>query len=59
MFAEGSLRRFEEESDESDDEKTRVATIEQHEEEADDWFVGQLWEYLGWDILSCRQMAKG
>ncbi|KIV94006.1 hypothetical protein PV10_05170 [Exophiala mesophila] len=58
-FAEGALRRFEEESDESDDEKTRVATVEQHEEEADDWFVGQLWEYLGWDILSCRQMAKG
>lgn len=58
MFAEGGLRRYEEESEESDDEKTRVAIVEQPEEEADDWFVGQLWEHLGWDILSCRKMAK-
>jgi hypothetical protein len=45
-----SLRRDEEEEETVDLNKT--ITVIKEKETSAEWFIGELWEYLGWDILS-------
>ena len=51
--ANDTLRTFY--SDE-DDDQTRVALTELEDENSEDWYIGQLWEHLGWDILASRKV---
>ena len=48
-----SLRR-DEENDEEVDLNNTIGEIRQKESSAE-WFIGELWEHLGWDILSGRR----
>ena len=48
-----SLRRYEEEAEEGELDKM-MEDIKRTEGSAE-WFIGELWEHLGWDILSGRR----
>ena len=48
-----SLRRYEEEGEEED--MNKMVEDMKHKEDSADGFIGELWEHLGWDILSGRR----
>ncbi|ETI21320.1 hypothetical protein G647_07666 [Cladophialophora carrionii CBS 160.54] len=48
-----SLQRDEEEEQEAD--LTKMVEVIKQREDSAEWFIGELWEHLGWNILSGRR----
>lgn len=48
-----SLRR--EDGDDEDNDLAKMVEDMKEGEDSTDWFIGQLWEHLGWDILSGKR----